>query len=75
MCAGDALITAVGGRMTTLSGDLIDYSYDLTKAKQINDEKLVVALKDKHEEYRRKLVTGLKEFDRMKKLSKTTKRS
>jgi len=75
ICAGDALITAVGGRMTTLSGDLIDYSYDLTKAKQINDEKLVVALKDKHEEYRRKLVTGLKEFDRMKKLSKTTKRS
>ena len=59
--------------MTTLSGDLVDYSYDLTKAKHINDEKLVVALKDKHEEYRRKLVSGLKEYERTKKNSKTTK--
>ena len=59
--------------MTTLSGDLIDYSYDLTKAKQINDEKLVVALKDKQDEYRKKILSGLKEYERSKKPSKTTK--
>ena len=64
ICAGDALISAVGGKMTTLKGDFIDYSYDLTKAKQINDDKLVVALKDKHDEYRSKLEAGLQENDK-----------
>ena len=64
ICAGEALITAVGGRMTTLSGDLVDYSYGLTKAKHVVDGKLVVALKNKHEDFRRKLAQGLKDKNR-----------
>lgn len=54
VCAGHALIEAVGGKMTTLSGGRIDYKYSLDKESQKVKNKLVVAL-EKHEEYRQKL--------------------
>ena len=61
--------------MTTLSGELVDYSssYDLSKTEKVVDGKLVVALDDKHEYYRSKLAHGVPEYEKWKKSTKSAK--
>lgn len=41
ICAGDAILSALGGRMSTLENDSIDYSKDLTP---VNDKGLLATL-------------------------------
>lgn len=51
ICAGNAIINQIGGKMTTKDGDFIDYS----NVKNVANEKgLVVTLQD-HEYFVRKL--------------------
>ena len=57
--------------MTTLAGDFVDYSYDMTK--HIVDSRLVVGLKEKQEEYRKRIVAGLREYEKAKKAPKAAK--
>ncbi|EDO35259.1 predicted protein [Nematostella vectensis] len=51
ICAGDAILRALGGRMTTLKGDDIIYT---DPSKPANDQGLLAALRN-HKEFRRML--------------------
>lgn len=51
ICAGNALLSTLGGKMTALDGSVIDYS-DPTELK--NDKGLVATLHD-HEKFVKKL--------------------
>jgi inositol monophosphatase 3 len=64
ICAGNALLHAVGGRMTTLDGTYIDYSSNLSEK---NDKGLLASLYS-HDLYRSKLANIA---EKMKKKDKT----
>lgn len=51
ICAGNAIINELAGKMTTKNGDLIDYS---DNAKVVNENGLVATLRD-HEYFINKL--------------------
>lgn len=50
ICAGNAIINALGGKMTTLSNEVLDYS-----SEDIVNTKGVLATMEKHELYLEKL--------------------
>ena len=52
-CAGNALLSALGGEMTTRKGKLIDYS--LQSEAIINDGLIATLSEEKHKEYLNKL--------------------
>ena len=52
-CAGDALLSTLGGEVTTRKGKSIDYS--LQSEAMISDGLIATLSKDKHKEYFKKL--------------------
>lgn len=52
-CAGNALLSALGGEMTTRKGNLIDYS--LQSESTINDGLIATLSEEKHKQYLNKL--------------------
>ncbi|XP_054731137.1 putative inositol monophosphatase 3 [Anastrepha obliqua] len=56
ICAGDAILSALGGTMTNLKGELIDYGPD---GSPVNDQGLLATLKS-HDEYINKLIQSRK---------------
>lgn len=44
ICAGNAILNQLGGKMTTKGGDIIDYSYDVERTE--NQQGLIATLRD-----------------------------
>lgn len=47
LCAGNAILNSVGGKMTNLNGDVINYAFDQPV---LNDKGLLATLSDDHDE-------------------------
>ena len=67
ICAGNAILDTVGGKMTTLQGDTIDYS---AAGDPVNDNGLLAVLKD-HDIFLKAIGPH---FDKLKNTEKTEKK-
>lgn len=53
ICAGNAILNSIGGRMTNLQGEDIDYSSN----SPLNDKGLLATISDNHDNYISKIKT------------------